>query len=63
MNSLHKILLCLVFILLANCKEKSTKQKANEAAAITDQSLKLVWSDEFDYEGIPDEQKWKHQTT
>ena len=63
MNSLHKILLCSGLILLTNCREKSKEQKTNEPAVITDQSLKLVWSDEFDYEGIPDEQKWKHQTT
>ena len=25
-------------------------------------SMKLVWSDEFDYSGVPDTSKWKYQT-
>ena len=62
MNGPHRILLFLGLILLVNCREQSAKQKVNKPAVILDQPLKLVWSDEFDYEGVPDEQKWKHQT-
>lgn len=62
MNGSHRILLFLGLILLVNCREQSAKQKVNKPAVILDQPLKLVWSDEFDYEGVPDVQKWKHQT-
>ncbi|MGB0293413.1 MAG: glycoside hydrolase family 16 protein [Flavobacteriaceae bacterium] len=62
MNGSHRILLFLGLILLVNCREQSAKQKVNKPTVILDQPLKLVWSDEFDYEGVPDEQKWKHQT-
>ncbi len=27
-----------------------------------DEGLKLVWADEFDYDGVPDVSKWKYQT-
>ncbi|WP_294431829.1 glycoside hydrolase family 16 protein [uncultured Treponema sp.] len=35
----------------------------DEENEILDKSgMKLVWSDEFDYEGVPDTSKWKYQT-
>lgn len=46
---------CLIFILpyLANCQEKLEKSQAKTKT--------LVWSDEFDVNGLPDEKKWNFE--
>ncbi len=46
---IHKILISLVVILLVwSCSQQS--------------KYELVWSDEFDYTGLPDELKWNYDT-
>jgi len=40
----------------------SSKTFASRAEDRTSQPMKLVWSDEFDYDGPPDPQKWAFET-
>lgn len=49
-------ILFLSFLFLLACAEKP-KEKSEE---INEKFSKLVWSDEFDYEGFPDPAKWKY---
>lgn len=49
-------LLHALLLLNWNCSEKTTKAADNSNAASKD--LKLVWSDEFDYTGLPDSTRW-----
>jgi beta-glucanase (GH16 family) len=55
---MKKILNVSVFLLsiflIAGCNSRKTDKKANE--------YQLVWSDEFDYNGLPDSTKWIYDT-
>jgi PBP1b-binding outer membrane lipoprotein LpoB len=50
-------ILCIV--LISGCsnadKEETVPQSINSSL---DQSMQLVWNDEFDYTGLPDKTKW-----
>lgn len=49
------IILSTLVIISTNCSNKNTK--ADNA-----KSYELVWQDEFDYSGLPDETKWNYDT-
>jgi beta-glucanase (GH16 family) len=52
----------LIFLFLVGCNAVNT-ENANEKKAIHDNDgYKLVWNDEFDYEGLPDSTKWNYDT-
>ena len=36
--------------------------KVDDDEAVNTDDMKLVWSDEFDYTGVPNTSKWKYQT-
>lgn len=50
-----------VILFACNTKE-SEKSASNEKITTPSGSWELVWSDEFDYEGLPDSTKWSYDT-
>ncbi|MGQ1909536.1 glycoside hydrolase family 16 protein [Marinifilum sp. RC60d5] len=57
-----KITLFLVgLLLLSSCKLKTTDGSKSDQKFI-DEEYQLVWSDEFDYSGLPDSTKWIYDT-
>ncbi|MDO6601171.1 hypothetical protein [Arenibacter palladensis] len=46
---------CSFICLLASCKNQDYEEDALE------ETYRLVWSDEFDLDGGPDPNKWKHE--
>ena len=57
-----KITLFLVgLLLLSSCKLKTTDGSKSDQKSI-DEEYQLVWSDEFDYTGLPDSTKWIYDT-
>lgn len=48
-------------LLLSSCKLKTTDGSKSDQKS-TDESYQLVWSDEFDYAGLPDSTKWRYDT-
>jgi len=51
-----------VLVLLSGCcSEKGDKSSESETQQ-TNGNYQLVWSDEFDYEGLPDSTKWGYDT-
>jgi beta-glucanase (GH16 family) len=63
MKSLVKILvsiLCIVLLAAPICNKDKTSDPIPEKP--TPGSKVLVWSDEFDYTGLPDEGKWSYDT-
>lgn len=57
-----KITLFLVgLLLLSSCKLKTTDGSKSDQKFI-DEEYQLVWSDEFDYTGLPDSTKWIYDT-
>lgn len=52
-------LLTLIILTLTNCRSKNDKP-AEGAENNNDTSASLVWSDEFNYEGLPDSTKWAY---
>ena len=69
---LFKITPLLFIFLVITCssddKESEEKQTLNQIEIPTKEpyligeELTLIWSDEFDYEGSPNTDKWHHQT-
>lgn len=66
-NMLHAWMLTMIFIsitvLISGCSvEKSEPESGQqeEAESMKEQEPRLVWHDEFDYEGLPDPQKWDY---
>ncbi|HSI69022.1 MAG TPA: glycoside hydrolase family 16 protein [Gillisia sp.] len=55
---ISKIMLVILFISFTACKQ-DTESKVKEKE---EDAWELVWSDEFDYEGLPDPAKWTHDT-
>jgi beta-glucanase (GH16 family) len=49
---------CILPILIFTISCNSPQEKAAETASPTADSMKLVWSDEFDYTGLPDSTRW-----
>ena len=50
-----------VFVILTGC-ESSQKHGSTEKETLVTDAYKLVWYDEFDYEGLPDSTLWKYDT-
>jgi beta-glucanase (GH16 family) len=62
MNRLLTLLSIAVFaMLLAGCKSDDDNPADNGDDGTNQDGWKLVWSDEFKYEGLPDSTKWKYQ--
>ena len=69
---LFKITSLLIIFLVITCssndKESNEEQLINQSEVpkktpyIIGEDLTLIWSDEFDYEGSPNIEKWHHQT-
>jgi len=64
---LFKIFPLLIIFLVITCssneEELSNKMEVTtETSYLIGEDLTLIWSDEFDYEGSPDIDKWHHQT-
>ena len=58
MNSYSKIPIALVIaFFLASCGSSKSKHTTVKA-----ENYQLVWSDEFDYNGLPDSLKWAYDT-
>lgn len=53
----HLSLIALLAIMMIACGNPREKKQANE-----DPDYQLVWSDEFDYAGLPDSTKWSYDT-
>lgn len=53
----HLSLIALLAIMMIACGNPRDKKQANE-----DPDYQLVWSDEFDYAGLPDSTKWSYDT-
>ena len=47
---------------LYHCSHKNNTQKNIEIESPKDEAYEMVWSDEFDYSGLPDSKKWKYDT-
>lgn len=54
-------LVSLVF-LFSGCESKKEKKKDPTVVASNKSDYTLVWSDEFDYSGLPDSSKWEYDT-
>ena len=55
MKKVVKVIVFLMFIsLVSGCNSKKSDKKSND--------YQLVWSDEFDNNGLPDSTKWKYDT-
>lgn len=54
-------LVSLVF-LFSGCESKKDKKKDTTVVASNKSDYTLVWSDEFDYSGLPDSSKWEYDT-
>ncbi len=50
-----------MLIILAAC-ESSQNQDSNEEVTLVTDDYNMVWSDEFDYEGLPDSTRWDYDT-
>lgn len=63
MANYFKLIIFLIAVTFSvfGCKKNSTEPGDNSTAADTS-SWKLVWSDEFNYRGLPDATKWKFET-
>jgi len=67
---MHKTTISLLFLLLLcclnGCKTKDAPAAitpvSTEDMALVPEGYKLVWNDEFDYEGLPDSNRWGYQT-
>ncbi|WP_461629134.1 glycoside hydrolase family 16 protein [Labilibaculum euxinus] len=56
----HTILSLGIIFLLSACNSK--KSKTSEKSEGISDNYQLVWSDEFDYTGLPDSTKWMYDT-
>ncbi len=60
-NSLIIYTFTLLFI-FSSCKNNRVVAYTNKENTTTNNEWKLVWSDEFNYEGLPDSTKWTYET-
>lgn len=51
------LLLPLIFLLFSNCSSQSNEPTTDKDSTAIE-GYQLVWSDEFNYTGVPDPQKW-----
>lgn len=51
-----------VLLLFASCNQQKSATSNEEADHHEKNSYQLIWSDEFDYTGLPDSTKWKYDT-
>ena len=51
-----------VLLLFASCNQQKSAASNEEADHQDKNSYQLIWSDEFDYTGLPDSTKWKYDT-
>ena len=59
---MKKVFVCLSAVLLfAGCNSGNQKAKVDIANAELGE-YQLIWSDEFDYNGLPDSTKWDYDT-
>ena len=58
MKQLHLIIAALTALFLLGCA-KDNKQEPEDPEIPAD-DYKLVWSDEFSYDGLPDDSKWSY---
>ncbi len=57
--------ICLLFLFYCCTKEDfdaNSKSFSTEKKQFKDSSWKLIWSDEFNYTGLPDSNKWTYET-
>ena len=64
---LFKIFPLLIIFLVITCSSNEEElsnqmEVTTETSYLIGEDLTLIWSDEFDYEGSPDIDKWHHQT-
>jgi len=60
---MNRIIIYLAIVgLMAACTSSTTNQTDKNAAAQESDNYSLVWSDEFDYSGLPDSAKWTYDT-
>ena len=64
---LFKIFPLLIIFLVITCSSNDEElsnqmEVSTETSYLIGEDLTLIWSDEFDYEGSPDIDKWHHQT-
>ena len=52
----HFIIFLAIFLLFFNCSSKQVLEKDKTVQ----KKWELIWNDEFDYEGLPDEAKWDY---
>lgn len=57
----NRLLILIVFLGIQSCVPKSNSSKSNSSSDSAS-DLELVWSDEFDYSGLPDSTLWKYDT-
>ena len=55
-------LLLLVILAFSGCFLKKTDNTKKTSDSTTNNEYQQVWSDEFDYTGLPDSTKWKYDT-
>ena len=60
MKILNKITVVLLGVSLFCCTTKPANTK--KTSVISDKEYQLVWSDEFEYSGLPDSSKWDYDT-
>ena len=58
----HTIILSGVLFLLSSCNWKKSETNSEKAEDSQKDTYELVWSDEFDYTGLPDSTKWIYDT-
>lgn len=58
MKKTQTIIPIIAAIVISSCNPTSDKKKANDEEG----GYQLVWSDEFDYNGLPDSTKWLYDT-
>jgi beta-glucanase (GH16 family) len=61
---IHKYIspLLLLLFLLSACQSPKKNANSKSDKSSSDQAYQLVWSDEFDYIGLPDSTKWMYDT-
>lgn len=58
---MHKIFLpCFLIVVIFSCQPKEKSQSQNPDKNSKSHEYQLVWSDEFDYNGLPDSTKWTY---
>ena len=57
------LLLCTTSLLISAKTSKSIQKNSDPGKIPTSSEYKLVWSDEFNYSGLPDSKKWSYDTS